>query len=142
MYRTILVPLDNTRTDETILAHIRPLARLVGAGIVLVHVADGFAARHQQALDLQDSREIIEDTAYLQRREGELRSEGFTVSSVLEKGDPTAGILAVAGRVGADLIAMATHGHRLLGDLLRGSVADQLRHQTSIPILMVRGPRP
>lgn len=138
MYRTILVPLDNSPTDEVILAHVRLLARFANASLILVHVADGFAARHQEALNLQDSVEIDEDRAYLSRREAELSRDGFTVRSVLEKGDPTKGILAVAGRENPDLIAMATHGHGLLGDLVRGSVAEELRHRTDVPILMVR----
>lgn len=139
MYGTILIPLDISETDEAILAHVRVLARLAGSSLVLIHVADGFAARHQEALNLHDSTEITEDRTYLLRREKELAAEGFTVRAVLEKGDPTTRILAVAAREKPDLIAMATHGHRLLGDLVRGSVAEQLRHRTDIPILMVRG---
>jgi nucleotide-binding universal stress UspA family protein len=142
MFRTILIPLDNTQTDEAILAYIRPLARLVSASLVLVHVADGFAARNQEALNLQDSNEIIQDRDYLSRREKELADEGFAVSAVLEKGDPATGILAVADRVNADLIAMATHGHGVIGDLVHGSVADRLRHRCDIPILMLRSGKP
>lgn len=138
MYRTILIPLENTRTDEAILAHVRPLARLTGAALVLVHVADGFAARHQQSLNLADSPEIVADREYLARREGELRADGFVVRTSLELGDPTTGLVNAAAREDADLIAMATHGHGLIGDLIRGSVAEQLRHRTHIPILMVR----
>ncbi len=138
MYRTILIPLENSPTDEVVLLHIRPLARLTGASLVLVHVADGFAARHQKALNLQDSREITDDRAYLARREDELRADGFSVTSVLETGDPAGGIIAAADRVNADLIAMGTHGHRLISDIIRGSVANELRHKCSRPILMVR----
>lgn len=142
MYRTILIPLENSATDEAILTHVRRLARLAGSSLVLVHVADGHVARTQEALNLQDSAEIEDDRAYLSRCEAELRAEGFVVKSVLEKGDPTKGILAVAGREQPDLIAMATHGHGLIGDLVRGSVAEQLRHRTEIPVLMVRGAKP
>ena len=138
MYRTILVPLDHSPSDEAILAHVRVLAKFAGAALVLVHVADGFAARHQEALNLHDSSEVDEDRAYLTKQENLLASEGYSVRSVLEKGDPTRGILAVAGRERPDLIAMATHGHGLIGDLMHGSVAEQLRHRTDIPILMVR----
>lgn len=138
MYRTILIPLENTRTDEAILEHVRPLAKMMGATLVLVHVADGFAARHQQSLNLADSPEILDDRAYLTRREKELTSEGYSARSVLEMGDPAAGLVRAAEREGADLIAMATHGHGLIGDLLHGSVAEQLRHKTHVPILMVR----
>lgn len=138
MYRTILVPLDTSRADEAILSHVRGLAAFAGASVVLVHVADGFAARHQEALNLHDSQEMDEDRAYLARCERELAGAGLSVRSVLEKGDPTTGILAAVARERPDLIAMATHGHGLIGDLVHGSVADQLRHRTSVPILMVR----
>lgn len=142
MYRTILVPLENTPTDDAILVHIRPLAKMTGASIVLVHVADGFAARHQQSLNLADSPEILADRAYLATRQQELSSEGFSVRAVLELGDPATGLLAVAQRENVDLIAMATHGHGLIGDLIRGSVAEQLRHRTHVPVLMVRERQP
>lgn len=138
MYKTILVPLDTTKTDEAILAHVRGLAAFAGASVVLVHVADGFAARNQEALNLQDSQEMDEDRAYLAKCERELAGAGLRVRSVLEKGDPTTGILAVVAREKPDLIAMATHGHGLIADLVRGSVAEQLRHKTNVPILMVR----
>lgn len=141
MYRTILVPLEHTKTDEAILVHVRGLARLAGAALVLVHVADGFAARNQEALNLQDSAEIEADRAYLVRLAEELMREGFRVRVVLEKGEPAVKIAEAASREGADLIAMATHGHGLIGDLIRGSVAEQLRHRTGIPVLMVRGKR-
>lgn len=138
MYHTILIPLDNSPTDAAILAHIRPLATMARAALVLVHVADGFAARHQTALNLADSEEMHADRAYLARIEQQLAAEGFRVSSVLECGDPATQILAVAARVNADLIAMATHGHGLIGDIVHGTVADKLRHRTGIPILMLR----
>lgn len=138
MYRTILVPLDNSPTDGAILRHVRGLAKHCGARLVLVHVADGFAARCQEELNLEDSREIVEDRAYLAATEQALRDEGFDVRAALEKGDPATGILAVAARESADLIAMATHGHGAIADLIRGSVAEKVRHHTDIPVLMLR----
>ena len=47
--------------------------------------------------------------------------------------------MEIAEREGCDLIAMSTHGHRLLGDLILGSVASEVRHSTDIPVLLVRG---
>ena len=139
MYKKILIPLDNSATDTAILAHIRPLARVCGAQLVLAHVADGFGARLQEQLDLADSDEIIRDRAYLERVAAELAGEGFTVTRHLLKGDPTDGLIALASKEDCDLIAMATHGHRFFMDWVMGSVADELRHKVNIPILMVRG---
>jgi nucleotide-binding universal stress UspA family protein len=141
MYSTILIALENTETDRTILTHVRPLAKLCGSSLVLMHVADGFAARTQQALNLQDSEEIIADRAYLERCCSELKAEGFNAAWELGKGDPATSLVQHAEAIKADLIAMATHGHGLINDVLRGSVASEVRHKTTIPVLMVRAGR-
>ena len=138
MYQRILVPLENSSYDETILAHVRRLAKHCGASLVLIHVADGWVARNIQQLDLRESEEMREDFAYLDRVSGELRQSGFKVEAVLAAGDPAREIAAVAEREQCDLIAMATHGHKLLADVVRGSVASELRHITMVPVLMVR----
>lgn len=141
MYQHILVPLDNSPADEAILRHIRPLARLTGGRLTLMHVADGFVARNQRQLGLDDSPEILQDRAYLERRRAELAEEGFSVDAILECGEPAQHIVAVAEHCGCDLIAMSTHGHGLLSDLLLGTVASEVRHRTEIPVLLVRAAR-
>ena len=139
MYKKIIIPLDNSVTDEAILVHVRKLARLTHAQLVLVHVADGFAAHLQDQLNLADSEEIKDDQAYLDQVSATLEREGFKVKAVLVQGkDPADGILSVAETEGCDLIAMATHGHQFIEDMILGSVADALRHRTDIPILMIR----
>jgi nucleotide-binding universal stress UspA family protein len=138
MYQRILVPLENTRTDRVIVTHVRTLARHCGASIVLIHVADGFAARNLAQLDLRESEEMRRDRAYLDGVCDELIAEGLACEAVLACGNPADEISAAAAREGADLIAMATHGHRGLNDLIRGSVASEVRHRTMVPVLMVR----
>ena len=138
MYKRILVPLDHSAVDDLILKHVRSLAKLTGATLFLIHVADGYAARLQEHLNLEDSEEIQKDRGYLQTREKELAKEGFQVKSYLATGDPTNEILDIATKEKCDLIAMSTHGHGLFKDFLLGSVANTLRHRTSIPILMIR----
>ena len=142
MYRTILVPLDNSPCDEAILSHIRNLAKLMRSRLVLVHVADGFAARAKDSLNLEESEEMREDRAYLDKRRAELAAEGFDVAAELRMGEPTPEILALAAEVHADLIAMSTHGHGPIKDLILGSVASDVRHRTDIPVLLVRAKRP
>ncbi len=137
MYKTILVPVENRATDETILRHVRPLARLMSAKLILMHVADGWAARNYNHLKLQESDEIRQDREYLAKLEGELQAEGFEATSVLEMGDPATKIIEVAFSAGVDLIAMTTHGHRFLKDLLYGSTITQVRHRAVVPVLLV-----
>ncbi|MCC7292759.1 MAG: universal stress protein [Phycisphaerales bacterium] len=138
IYKTILIPVENSAADDTILRHIRPLAKLTSARLLLIHVADGFAARYQNQLNLEDSEEIRLDREYLERRRAEFQSDGFAVEVLLARGEPAQEILAAAQREGCDLIAMATHGHRFIKDVLLGSVAENVRHRTSIPVLLVR----
>jgi nucleotide-binding universal stress UspA family protein len=138
MYQTILVPVENRQTDQTILDHIRPLARLVRARLILVHVADGWVARNFDQLQLQESEEMQRDRAYLARLEAELQADGFETHSILAKGEPSDEIIKLAREKAVDLIAMTTHGHRFLGDLLRGSTADKVRHHVDVPVLLLK----
>ncbi len=140
MYRRILVPLEHTPTDRCILEHVRGLDRHCGAAIVLIHVADGWAARNLAALNLRESEEMKQDREYIERVAGDLVSEGLRAEAVLANGDPGREITAAAEREHCDLIAMATHGHKFIGDVIHGSVANTVRHATSIPVLLVRAP--
>ncbi len=142
MYQRILVPLEHSVYDTAILDHVRRLATLCDASIVLMHVADGWAARNMKALALQESEEIARDRHYLEQTCAGLRAEGLVAEAVLAAGDPASEICAAAHREGCDLIAMATHGHRGLQDLIYGATADSVRHHTMVPVLMVRGPTP
>jgi nucleotide-binding universal stress UspA family protein len=138
MYKTILIPVENRETDETILAHIRPFARLTGASLILMHVADGWVARNYEQLELSESEEMREDRRYLETVERELRDEGFVVSSVLALGEPSREIVKLANERNVDLIAMSTHGHRFISDLLYGSTADKVRHLVNVPVLLLK----
>ena len=138
MYKTILVPVENRETDETILRHIRPLAKLTNAKLMLVHVADGWAARNYQHLKLRESEEMQRDQEYLSGLEAQLRAEGFEVSSVLAMGEPATEIIKLARTQPVELIAMSTHGHRFISDLLYGSTADKVRHQVDVPVLLLK----
>ncbi|MGH7654767.1 MAG: universal stress protein, partial [Gemmatimonadaceae bacterium] len=133
MYTRILMPLENSRTDDAIVAHVRALARHCGASLVLIHVADGFAARNIASLELRESEEIKKDRAYLDTVAAKLVADGFSVEAVLASGDPAKEITAAAQREHCDLIAMGTHGHRGVKDLIYGSVANEVRHQSMVP---------
>src|SRR5438445_12282600 len=118
MYKHILIPLENSAADETILTHIKPVARLTGATLLLVHVADGWVARNFQQLKLTESQEMKEDRAYLEEVAGRLRRDGLIVTTQLALGDPPREILKAAVAQDCNLIAMTSHGHRLIGDLI------------------------
>jgi nucleotide-binding universal stress UspA family protein len=138
MYKHILIPLENSPADETILAHIKPLARMTGAKLLLVHVADGWVARNFNQLNLAESEEMKQDRAYLEKRTHELAAEGFTCAAVLALGEPSHEIIKLAREKNVDLIAMTTHGHRLVSDILHGATADKVRHAVDVAVLLLK----
>jgi len=138
MYKKILVALENGPADETLVPHVAALARRLGSDLFLVHVADGFAARNFDQLKLTESDEMRADLRYLDDRAARLRGEGLVVGLELARGNPPTEILKSAVAHGCDLIAMASHGHKVIGDILFGSTIDKVRHNTAIPLLVVR----
>ena len=138
MYRKILVALENGPADESILPHVKELATRLGSELLLLHVADGWAARNFDQLKLAESAEMKADRQYLENIAKSLRAAKLTVHTHLALGNPPEEILKTAASQQCDLIAMASHGHRFIGDLIYGSTIHKVRHETSIPILLVR----
>jgi len=138
MYSKILVALENSKADHALVPHVTELAKRLQSHLLLVHVADGWAARNFDVLKLAESEEMRTDRAYLESTDQSLRAAGLSVTVHLALGDPPREILKTAQTEACDLIAMTSHGHRLIGDLLFGSTIHEVRHRSSIPILLVR----
>ena len=136
MYDTILVTLDGTQTDRAIIEHVKQLAKLAHSRLVLLHVADGWAARTYGRDAV--SQEIAEDTAYLERVRTELESEGISAKAELAYGEPSEEIIKWIRQKGCDLVAMSTHGHRFLADIFLGTTANRVQHSISVPVLLLR----
>ena len=139
MYKRILVPLEHSSYDAAILEHVRKLAHFSNASVVLMHVADGWAARNVSQLNLRESEEMRMDREYLESTCKSLNADGIEAECLLAGGDPSREIADAAAREGCDLIAMSTHGHRFIKDMLYGSVANEVRHISKVPVLLVRG---
>jgi nucleotide-binding universal stress UspA family protein len=136
MYHRMLVAVENSAADRTILEHVTALARLTGAELHLVHVADGWAARNFDGLKLRESEEMKTDRAYLEHLAGQFPD--LRVSTELAMGDPATELIRLAEERKADLIAMSTHGHRFLNDVIRGTTVNKVRHVVKIPVLLLR----
>lgn len=136
MYKSILVTLDATPTDRAIIDHIKPLAKLMGSGVVLLHVADGWAARTFGSDAV--SPEVDEDKAYLATIRAEFERDGIASRAELAFGDPVQEIVRWVGERGCDLVAMSTHGHRFLADLFLGTTASRVQHRINVPVLLLR----
>jgi nucleotide-binding universal stress UspA family protein len=138
MYKRILVAVEHSPADRTIVTHVTALAKLTGAELLLVHVADGFAARNFDRLKLRESEEMKADRTYLEGLTAELTAQGLNVSTQLALGDPAQELIRAADDGKVDLIAMSTHGHRFLSDVIHGATADRVRHLVKIPVLLLR----
>src|SRR5882724_4522844 len=136
MYQTILVTLDGTATDRAIIEHIKQLAALAGSRIVLLHVADGWAARTYGPDAV--SPEITEDRAYLESVRQELEADGIPAEAELAFGNPPSEIIKWVRERQCDLVAMSTHGHRFFADLFLGTTAHRVQHQVDVPVLLVK----
>jgi len=136
MYDTILVTLDGTATDRAIIEHVKQLAKLAHSRLVLLHVADGWAARTYGPDAV--SPEIAEDTAYLEKVRAEFQSAGIAAQAELAYGDPSSEIIKWVKQKGCDLVAMSTHGHRFLADVFLGTTASRVQHSVSAPVLLLR----
>jgi nucleotide-binding universal stress UspA family protein len=136
MYKTILVTLDGTKTDRAIIEHVKPLALLAHSRVVLLHVADGWAARTYGPDAV--SPEIREDTAYLKKVQSEFQAAGIEADAELAYGVPANEIVKWVKRKGCDLVAMSTHGHRFLADFFLGTTANRVQHNISVPVLLLR----
>ena len=138
MFKRILIALDHSKADASLLPRVKELAHLTGAEILLLHVSTGWAAHWQENLNLSDSKEIKEDLEYLERVGEELRREDFQVTVRHANGEPARAILRTVEADHCDLIAMATHGHRLISDLIHGTTITKVRHESTVPIFLVR----
>jgi len=136
MYDKILVTLDCTPTDRAIIEHVKHLAKLTHSRLVLLHVADGWAARTYGSDAV--GPEITEDTAYLEKVRAEFQSMDISTEAELAYGEPVREIVNWVQKNGCDLVAMSTHGHRLLADMFLGTTASRVQHSVSVPVLMLR----
>lgn len=136
MYETILVTLDGTPSDRAIIEHVKQLAKLAHSRLVLLHVADGWAARTYGPEAV--SPEITADTEYLKKVRAEFEAAGIPAEAELAYGDPAKEIVKWIQNKGCDLVAMSTHGHRFLADLVLGTTASRVQHRISVPVLLLR----
>jgi len=136
MYNKILVTLDATPTDRAIIEHIKALAKVMHGRVVLLHVADGWAARTHGSDAV--SPEVDEDTAYLNKVRAEFESAGIHAEAELAYGDPADEIIKWVEKKGCDLVAMSTHGHRFIADLFLGSTSRRVRHAITVPVLLLK----
>src|ERR1035437_3436776 len=136
LYKTILVTLEGTPTDRAIIEHIKVLARSMQSRVVLLHVATGVPAKYHRT-DAA-GKEVEESKAFLDRVRDEFTAAGIPSEAQLAYGEPAKEIVNWVKKNGCDLVAMSTHGHQLIADLVLGTTAIRVQHSLSVPVLLLR----
>ncbi len=130
VYKKILVAMDCSSVDDVIIEHVSALALQNNAQVYLIHVV------HSHTLDQE--RVLHKRTeALLKSRCEALQAKGIEAHIVIRSGEPDEEILMEIEGKDYDLVAMATHGHSFLGDILFGSVSRTLKHKISVPLLLI-----
>ena len=136
MYETILLPLDTSPTDKSIIAHVLALATSMHSRVVVLHVVTGPQAEWNGP---DAAGEKVERTrAYLEAVRLELVAAGIPAQVDLAFGEPAREIVRWVEQNGCDLVAMGTHGHKWLSDIVLGFTASRVQHALSVPVLMLR----
>lgn len=135
-YKTILVTLEGTPTDRAIIDHIKPVARLMQSRVVLLHVATGVPAKYHR--EDAGGKEVDESRSYLVKVQNEFVAAGIPAQVELAYGDPAREIVRWVKKKGCDLVAMSTHGHQFVADLVLGTTAINVQHSISVPVLLLR----
>jgi manganese transport protein len=136
MYKTILVTLDCTATDRAIIEHIKRLAKVMQSRVVLLHVATGALAKYHG--ENAAGAEVEESRAYLDRVQAEFVAAGIPADAELACGEPVKEIVRWVQQKKPDLVAMGTHGHHFVADLVLGTTAITVQHSVSVPVLLLR----
>lgn len=136
LYNTILVTLEGTPTDRAIIDHIKLLALAMRSRVVLLHVASGVPAKYHQSD--ATGKEVEESQRHLESVRAEFSSAGIRAEVELAYGDPAKEIIRWVRQRGCDLVAMSTHGHHFVADLVLGTTAFNVQHSLSVPVLLLR----
>jgi nucleotide-binding universal stress UspA family protein len=131
MYDRILVPLKGDLTDEAVVAHTGSLAQMSGGRVTLLRVVHSHS-RDEAAFGEEQARR------YLDALTGQLSAAGVDADGRVASGEPASTIVSVAREMEADLIIMATHGHREVRHVFVGSVTEDVVRSGVTPVLLVR----
>jgi nucleotide-binding universal stress UspA family protein len=136
MYRIILLPLDTSPSDKAIIQHVTALAQQMGSAVVLFHVVSG----PQAVWNGPDAagETVDKARAYLEEVRQGLSATGIEARCEMAFGEAAPEIVKWVQEHPCDLIAMGTHGHRWLSDMVLGFTASRVQHAVSVPVLLLR----
>lgn len=147
MFKHLLVTLDGSPRAECVVSHATDVARSMSAEITLLRIVDAVNSDWSErgALGKNSTGTTVpslffdQAQSYLERIAQQMRSHGVTVQTIVKQGVPAKQIVATAREIDADVIAMATRSRRGVSRLMFGSVAEEVLHESSLPVILVRG---
>jgi nucleotide-binding universal stress UspA family protein len=143
--KRILCPVDFSEHSAGALHVAGGMAKAFGSEVVVLHVQRleapvYFTVAQTQALRSQLRRSVRAANNHLSEFANKHLPELVGHSVMLMEGDPVSAILKTQQDIGADLIAMGTHGRGGLARVRLGSITESVLRQAEVPILTV-GPR-
>jgi manganese transport protein len=135
-FKRIGVTIAFSDSDREVLSHATQLARQHDAELCLFHVVEGVGGvvYGDDAFDT----EAREDTLYLERVAAALCEQGLKATPHLGYGDVPKAIVQLSKETNIELLVMGGHGHRGIGDVIFGATISPVRHELSIPMVIVR----
>jgi len=135
-FKNIAVALENSDRDVDIISAAITMAKKYRARLTLLHVSDtpGTMVYGDESSSLHSRQ----DSAYLENLALEIEERDLPVETLLLFGDPANALIEAINKNGFDLLIAGAHGHKMVGDLVHGATIDKVRHEITIPVLIVR----
>ncbi|HEU5180789.1 MAG TPA: Nramp family divalent metal transporter [Candidatus Polarisedimenticolia bacterium] len=131
--------LDRSVNDKGVLAYAFGLVRDPSTELVLIHVLEGVGA--QVYGSDAEGKDAAEARRYLDSLVADLQLRGIRARSILGYGVPSNALVEIAKQNKLDLLILGGHGHRLLGDMMKGQTISSVRHAVTIPVVTIRQPQ-
>jgi nucleotide-binding universal stress UspA family protein len=138
--KKLLVPTDFSVHSDYAVDYAARIARAFKARVVLMHVTEPSPYTVTDTLVVVEYGRMLDKVAQslLTNLGRKLAAKGLAVKTYLAYGSPYREIVEKAAKEKADLIVMGTHGHRGIGHILLGSVAEKVVRLAGCPVLTVR----
>jgi len=134
-FKNIAVALENSDRDAEIISAAITMAKKYHSRLTLIHVAD--APGTIVYGDKSSSLHSRQDEAYLEDLAREIEEKDLPVETLLLFGDPANELIQTINENDFDLLIVGAHGHRGVGDWVHGATIDKVRHEITIPVLIV-----
>ena len=132
--KNIFISLDFSSADNKALNYALTMGGK-DADYKLLHIVEtpGAMIYGAETVDFETRKDI----EIIERYVDKLKEQGIKVSYLIGYGSPKKAIPELVNKYGADMLVMGTHGHTGIKDLLFGTTVEDVRHNISVPLMLV-----